>query len=182
MTKGAKIALAISGVAVLGVGAFFLLKKLRKKDESQGEGTSGETLIADDTPSSSSGTSTTPTRSSSVGCGGGFAYSGFPLKIGTCGKEVVTLQKYLGIIEDGKFGEDTETAVKNSQNLVSPTPIGWTAGYGKVSLGDYSQIANLPTSGRSLSPPSIASSKSRRQDVQMPTNPYGKAPINLRKG
>ena len=153
MTKGAKIALAIGGVAVLGIGAFFLIKKLRKKDESQGEGTSGGTLIAEeevitsnDTPSSSSGTSTTPTRSSSVGCGGGFAYSGFPLKRGTCGKEVVTLQKYLGITADGKFGKNTETAVKNSQNLVSTTPIGWTAGYGKVSLADYSQIANLPTS------------------------------------
>tara|TARA_B100000963_G_scaffold214142_1_gene186753 strand:+ start:254 stop:1048 length:795 start_codon:yes stop_codon:yes gene_type:complete len=163
MNKNVKIALVLGGIVVLGVGGFFLVRAIRKRKATD----SGNTFTPTNTSSgggssSSSSSSSSPTsaQSNGVGCGGGFSYSGFPLKRGGCGREVYNLQKYLGIYQDGKFGRNTEKAVKNSQNLVSTTPIGWTAGYGKVSLSDYNQIANIPTSGSSSSSSGSSSSSS----------------------
>ena len=163
MNRNAKIALAVGGFVVVGVGAFFIVKMLkRKKQEEISMDYSSSTSSSGGGSSSSSSSSSSPTsaQSNGVGCGGGFSYSGFPLKRGGCGREVYNLQKYLGIYQDGKFGRNTEKAVKNSQNLVSTTPIGWTAGYGKVSLSDYNQIANIPTSGSSSSSSGSSSSSS----------------------
>ena len=118
------------------------IKKLGKKKPKNNGNTTNEAIIVEEvvpTPSTNTSTSSSSSRSSgdNIGCGGGFSYNGVPLQKGSCGREVYNLQKYLGIYQDGKFGNDTEKAVKGSQNLVSATPIGWTAGYGKVSEKDY---------------------------------------------
>ena len=79
-------------------------------------------------------------KNANVGCGGNYSGVGFPLKKGSCGWRVKALQTYLGTTADGKFGSGTEKLLKSRQNSVSKKPVGWSAGYGKVSEKDFSAL------------------------------------------
>lgn len=144
MNKTTKIGIAIGGIALIGVGGYFLYKRFFGKKSSLDEQSTIEPI-----PISSNTTTTTTTRtnntstnntsgtSSNVGCGGNYQGTGFPLKKGSCGIKVRSLQKALGVTADGKFGDETEQALKSRQNLVVANPIGYSAGYGKLSQNDY---------------------------------------------
>tara|TARA_R110000751_G_scaffold90890_3_gene178226 strand:- start:488 stop:889 length:402 start_codon:yes stop_codon:yes gene_type:complete len=132
MEKKGKIAIGILTTIGAGVGLYFLGKKLGWWAKSSYDNTN----ILDNNTTSTSNTET----SSQKGCGGNYTNTTFPLQKGSCGNNVVILQKYLGITSDGKFGNNTEKAVKNNQNYVSSTPIGFSAGYNKVSENDFKQI------------------------------------------
>ena len=169
MEKGTKIALAIGGLAIVGVGGFFLFKQMKKKKEQQqlgggsspmpssagssGGSSGGSSSSSSPAPSTSTGLSgassigrlggliSQTTSNLRKGCGGSYTKTGFPLEKGSCGFRVVELQKYLGITADGKFGSNTGRALKSKQNLVVAKPVGYSAGYGKVSEADYKAIA-----------------------------------------
>tara|TARA_R110000824_G_scaffold139685_14_gene305013 strand:+ start:1926 stop:2309 length:384 start_codon:yes stop_codon:yes gene_type:complete len=126
MEKKGKIAIGILTTIGAGVGLYFLGKKLGWWAKSESDDTKDNTKK--------------PPSGSQKGCGGNYTNTTFPLQKGSCGNNVVILQKYLGITSDGKFGNNTEKAVKNNQNFVSSTPIGFLAGYNKVSENDFKQI------------------------------------------
>lgn len=181
MQKGTKIALAIGGLAVVGVGGFLLYKRMKKKQEEAlgvtETGTGGGATgggVGNTMPSGQSQTGGQPTQSrgggffsrignwfrgatsniaetggkfaeelkknANVGCGGNYSGIGFPLKKGSCGWRVKALQGYLGTTADGKFGSGTEKLLKSRQNSVSKQPVGWSAGYGKVSEQDFKAL------------------------------------------
>lgn len=176
MERGTKIALAIGGLAVVGVGGFLLYKRMKKKQEealgvTETRTSSGSTTTQ---PSGQTQTGGQPTQSrgggffsrignwfrgassniaetggkfaeelkknANVGCGGNYSGIGFPLKKGSCGWRVKALQGYLGTTADGKFGSGTEKLLKSRQNSVSKEPVGWSAGYGKVSEQDFKAL------------------------------------------
>ena len=109
-SMGMYIGIAV-GVVVIGGGVWWFLRMKKKRKEQ----------LANSYTSPSGNTS-------------------FPLGRGSCGQNVVKIQKYLGISSDGKFGGGTEVAVKSAQNLISRNPIGWSSGYGKVSASDFNKL------------------------------------------
>lgn len=151
MNKTTKIGIAIGGIALIGVGGYFLYKRFFGKKSSL-----DEQLTIEPIPISSNTTTTTTTRTNNtsntsntrtnntsglkVGCEGIYQDTSFPLKRGSCGYRVYKLQKILGVTQDGKFGSKTEQALKSRQNLVVANPIGYSEGYGKLSSVDYHQL------------------------------------------
>ncbi len=103
------------GVAVIGVS---LLIFLPKKSQAQKPFTNP----FQDDGFGGSGASGGSNGSGEIGCGGGYKKQGFPLRRGSCGSEVAKLQSYLntssgyGLVVDGKFGRNTENAVKEEQS------------------------------------------------------------------
>ena len=94
--------LVIAGLtAFVGVVAYVVIRRRQKQKE--------ESLI-----------NPLPISTGGGGYGGGSSYSdkGFPLKKGSGGSKVEALQEYLndvgdyGLVVDGKFGKNTESAVK----------------------------------------------------------------------
>jgi len=170
MNNGKKIAIAIGGLAVLGVGGYFLYKKFGKKKPNNieltntsggtgggntGGGTGGGNtgggtntnvaynntpLPANQTPANQTSNSSKPMGSINVGCGGSYSGINFPLKKGSCGWRVAKLQKYLGIKADGKFGGGTESSLKSRQNYAVTNPIGYSGGFGKLNQVDYNAL------------------------------------------
>ena len=143
--------LVIAGVAVLGGVAWYIMKKRKEKKEKKDK-INQHTIIPPvvNPPVSTTPVSTTtgyiyPQPQSNVvistsgkkGCSGSFNTTSFPLKKYSCGDNVAKLQAYVGATADGKFGTATEKAVKSHQNLVVQNPVGWSAGYGKVSETDF---------------------------------------------
>lgn len=141
MNRATKIGIAIGGLSLIGIGGYFLYKRFFGKKPME------ITPTIETIPISSSTTTTSTTRtnntsrtSSNVGCEGNFQGTGFPLKKGSCGFRVLKLQRFLGVTEDGKFGDATERALKSRQNLVVANPIGYSGGYGKLNEKDYNQL------------------------------------------
>jgi uncharacterized protein YxeA len=134
------IIITVSSLAIIGagVGFYFYTRNKNKNNSLAREGVEDEDSEATTTPQST----TTPTSSgnSGKGCGGAYTKQGFPLQKGSCGDNVVKLQKYLGITADGKFGSGTEKKLKSHQNLVVQKSIGWSAGYGKLSQADFNAL------------------------------------------
>lgn len=92
----------IFGIPVL-LGGFFLIKYLRSKKEEK-----EEVGVEPETPKSTTTTTTT----------GGSTFTQqdkLPLKKGSSGVYVKAIQRALKITADGKFGNQTETAVRNYQ-------------------------------------------------------------------
>ncbi len=137
MKKETKIAIAIGGLTLIGVGGYFIYKKFFKKLPRLPEPTP---ILSESIVNTTPNTSTINNKN--VGCGINYSGIEFPLKKGSCGYRVKRLQKYLGVTEDGKFGRGTESALKSRQNLVVAKPIGYSAGYGKLSEKDYNQLSN----------------------------------------
>jgi hypothetical protein len=145
-TKGTKIAIAIGGLTLIGVGGYFIYKKFFGKKPMEILPTIETIPISSSTTTTTTSTNNTSTNNTkNVGCDSNYSGIEFPLKKGSCGYRVKTLQKYLGVFEDGQFGGDTESALKKRQNLVVANPIGYSAGYGKLSENDYKQLRSFNT-------------------------------------
>lgn len=147
MNKTTKIGIAIGGLALIGVGGYFLYKRFFGKKPSLNEPTiepipisSNTTTTTTTRTNNTSNTRTNNTSGLKVGCEGIYQDTSFPLKKGSCGYRVLRLQKILGVTADGKFGGATEQALKSRQNLIVANPIGWSEGYGKLSAKDYNQL------------------------------------------
>jgi hypothetical protein len=138
-TKGTKIAIAIGGLTLIGVGGYFIYKKFFGKKPMEILPTTLFPISSSTTTTSTTSTNNT-SSSSNVGCEGNFQGTGFPLKKGSCGFRVLKLQRFLGLTEDGKFGDETERALKSRQNFVVANPIGYSGGYGKLNEKDYNQL------------------------------------------
>ena len=97
----------IIGLSVIGAGAYFIYKYMQKKKD-------GQTLSYADSVKQD-----TKEIISAV-----LPITSFPLKNGSVGSNVQTLQKYLNdkgyaspkLVTDGKFGAKTESAVKTMQD------------------------------------------------------------------
>lgn len=108
------------GIAVVGIALLLFLPKKSR----------GATSTNPFQPSSNGGIGGSPAigaPSTSDGCGRGasgimYTRTGFPLRRGSCGNEVMKLQAFLnsqggyGLVVDGKFGQKTENAVKEEQS------------------------------------------------------------------
>ena len=138
-SMGMYIGIAV-GVVVIGGGVWWFLRMKKKRKEQLANSYTSPSGSSSSGGGSSSGGSSSSNTPSQKGCGGGYSNTSFPLGRGSCGQNVVKLQKYLGISSDGKFGGGTESAVKSSQNLISNKPIGWSSGYGKVSASDFNKL------------------------------------------
>lgn len=135
------------GIAIVGVALLLILPKRSRaatatnpfKPSSNG-GVGGSTTIG-----ASSG-------NTADGCGRGasgilYTRTGFPLRRGSCGNEVMKLQAFLnsqggyGLEVDGKFGQNTENAVKEEQspfaNFKSMYP---NAVFGQISQEYYNDF------------------------------------------
>jgi hypothetical protein len=91
----------IFGVPIL-IGGFFLFRYLKSKKSSDTNKGNQPTNIGNENINIDK-----PTPTPSV--------SGFPLRKGSRGEYVKSVQKKLGIVADGIFGSQTDTAVRNYQ-------------------------------------------------------------------
>ena len=118
MDKKTKNILIISGVILaLGVASYFIFKKPKPEDNN------GDT---DEGDSNGGGVSTNLTQNAS-----------FPLKVGSKGKQVAALQRFLNdsgesLSVDGVFGNKTKTAVSKNTMFLSNV-------YPDMKLGEITQ-------------------------------------------
>tara|TARA_Y100000385_G_scaffold290628_1_gene364605 strand:+ start:296 stop:688 length:393 start_codon:yes stop_codon:yes gene_type:complete len=103
MNKGLKITLIVVGVLGTGVGLYYLLRPSRIRNKSNNNGGLNSPKIVNKKEDKFSG-------------------RGFPLKLGSGGVKVENLQRFLndagsyGLKVDGKFGPNTEAALKSEQS------------------------------------------------------------------
>ncbi len=103
MNKGLKITLIVVGVLGTGVGLYYLLRPSKVRSKPINNGSNNSPNIIDKIVDKFSG-------------------RGFPLKIGSGGEKVADLQRFLndsgsyGLVVDGKFGPNTEAALKSEQS------------------------------------------------------------------
>jgi hypothetical protein len=101
----------IIGFSIIGAGAYFIYKYMQKRKE-------GQTLSYADSVKQDTKAITSAITSAVL------PVASFPLKNGSVGSNVQTLQKYLNdkgyaspkLVTDGKFGAKTESAVKTMQD------------------------------------------------------------------
>ena len=112
MNKGLKITLIVVGVLGTGVGLYYLLRpsRIRNKSNNNGGLNSPKIVNKKEVPTGS------VTKEDK------FSGRGFPLKLGSGGVKVENLQRFLndagsyGLKVDGKFGPNTEAALKSEQS------------------------------------------------------------------
>ena len=143
MRKARNTALWIGvGVAVVGIALLIFLPK-KPEGEYKDKKPRNPFRPYNDGFGSSGGTPS----NNEVGCGGQYKKQGFPLRKNSCGSEVAKLQAFLnstggyGLVVDGKFGSQTENAVKDEQtpfaDFKSMYP---NAIYGRVSQEYYNDF------------------------------------------
>ncbi len=137
--KWGTIALVSGGLVVTGVVAWMLLKK-----PAAAKTTGGGKQPAGGTNNNNTSSNTTHKSTSGSGGGGTSYASGYPLKYGSSGANVKTLQQTLndlgnyGLVVDGKFGPKTQAALvaqTGSNTVESPDDLNalynqaWTPNY-----------------------------------------------------
>lgn len=149
MKKSKILPYIIFGVPLL-IGGFFVYKaiKANKKNKEQGSGDATGTTGGTSTGTGSTGSGSTGTGSTSS--------DGFPSRKGNRGSIVTTIQRGLSVqagiptlVQDGIFGNKTESAVKQFQRMKNLSVDGvvgkntWRAIFG----------AEYPSTGNLFAPP-----------------------------
>jgi murein L,D-transpeptidase YcbB/YkuD len=118
MTTNKKIIVFTLITVPVLIGGYFLYKYLKPKDDS-GSNLKGEEENNDESQNVNTNTNTQTSNQTSTQTNQ--VKSGFPLRKGSKGEDVKSVQRALNIVADGIFGSQTDLAVRNfqkSKNIV----------------------------------------------------------------